>query len=125
MTDDELIGLEHENWIAYLTGVVSRTSRANVTRAGGVVTILTALPFDWFNQILVEHEEATPDGVRAGVARTREQGDRSSFVCARESMIDSSRPCPRGAGARWGGDLDARHGRDPDRAGLDRTTFGS
>jgi len=47
MTDDDLIGLEHENWIAYLTGVVSCTSRANVTRAGGVVTILTALPFDW------------------------------------------------------------------------------
>ena len=59
MTDDELIALEHENWIAYLTGVVSCTSQATVTRAGGVVTILTGLPFDWFNQVLVEHEEAT------------------------------------------------------------------
>ena len=74
MTDDELIALEHENWIAYLTGVVSCTTRASVTRAGGVVTILTGLPFDWFNQVLVEHEEATPDGVLAGVARAREQG---------------------------------------------------
>ena len=68
MRDDELIALEHENWIAYLTGVVSCTSRASVTRAGGVVTILTGLPFDWFNQVLVEHEEATPEGVLAGVS---------------------------------------------------------
>jgi hypothetical protein len=64
MTDDELIAREHENWIAYLTGVVSCTSGANVTRVGGVVTILIGLPFDWFNQVLVEHEEATPDGRR-------------------------------------------------------------
>ena len=70
MTDDELIALEHENWIAYLTGVVPCTSGATV-RAGGVVTILTGLPFDWFNQVLVEHEEATPGGMLAGVARAR------------------------------------------------------
>jgi GNAT superfamily N-acetyltransferase len=74
MTDDELIALEHENWIAYLTGVVSCTSRVNVIRAGGVVSILTGLPFDWFNQVLVEHDGATPDAVLAGVARAREQG---------------------------------------------------
>ena len=86
MTDDELIALEHENWIAYLTGVVSCTSRATVTRAGGVVTILTGLPFDWFNQVLVEHEEATPDGVLAGVARAREQGD--PFVVRLREGID-------------------------------------
>jgi GNAT superfamily N-acetyltransferase len=74
MTDDELIALEHENWIAYLTGVVSCTSRANVVRAGGVVSILTGLPFDWFDQVLVEHDGATPDAVLAGVARARERG---------------------------------------------------
>ena len=28
MVDDELIALEHENWIAYLTGVVRCTARA-------------------------------------------------------------------------------------------------
>ena len=39
MTDEEQIALEHENWIAYLTGVVSCTKRANVTRDEGVVTI--------------------------------------------------------------------------------------
>ncbi len=71
MTYGEPAALEHENWIAYLTGVVSCTSRANVTRAGGMVTILTGLPFDWFNQILIEREDATParvvaDGVVEG-----------------------------------------------------------
>jgi GNAT superfamily N-acetyltransferase len=86
MTDEELIALEHENWIAYLTGVVSCTSGANVTRVGGVVTILTGLPFDWFNQVLVEHEEATPDGVLAGVARAREQ--RGPFVVRLREGID-------------------------------------
>ena len=86
MTDDELIALEHENWIAYLTGVVSCTSRATVTRAGGVVTIMTGLPFDWFNQVLVEHEQATPDGVLAGVARLREQG--GPFVVRLREGID-------------------------------------
>ncbi len=86
MTGDELIALEHENWIAYLTGVVSCASQATVTHAGGVVTILTGLPFDWFNQVLVEHEEATRDGVLAGVARAREQGD--PFVVRLREGID-------------------------------------
>ena len=76
MTDDELIALEHENWIAYLTGVVRCSSQARVTRAGGAVAILSGLPFDWFNQVLVEHEQASPDAVLAGVAQAREQGDR-------------------------------------------------
>ena len=86
MTDDELMALEHKNWIAYLTGVVSCTSRANVIRAGGVVTILTGLPFDWFNQVLVEHEVATPDAVLDAVARAREQGD--PFVVRLRDGID-------------------------------------
>jgi GNAT superfamily N-acetyltransferase len=86
MTDDELIAIEHENWIAYLTGVVRCTSGANVSRAGSVVTILTGLPFDWFNQVMVEHEEATQDSLLAGVARAREQGD--PFVVRLREGID-------------------------------------
>jgi len=35
MTYGERVVLEHENWIAYLTGVVTCTSRSNVTRTGG------------------------------------------------------------------------------------------
>jgi len=86
MTNAELIALEHENWIAYLTGVVSCTGRASVTRVGGLVTILSGLPFDWFNQVLVEHEGATRDGVLAAVARAREQ--RGSFVVRLREGID-------------------------------------
>ena len=97
MTDAELIALEHENWIAYLTGVVSCTSEATVKRAGGVVTILSGLPFDWFNQVLVEHEEATPDGVLAGVARAREQGD-PFVVRLREGLDDRFVRTMAGAG---------------------------
>jgi ribosomal protein S18 acetylase RimI-like enzyme len=86
MTDDELTALEHANWIAYLTGVVACSPHANVTRTGGVVSILTGLPFDWFNQILVEHDDATPAGVLAGVARAREHGD--PFVVRLREGID-------------------------------------
>jgi GNAT superfamily N-acetyltransferase len=86
MKDDELIALEHQNWIAYVTGVVSCTSHAKVARAGGVVTILTGLPFDWFNQVLIEREEATAAGVLAGVAQARERGD--PFVVRLREGVD-------------------------------------
>ncbi len=90
MTDVELAALEHENWIAYLTGVVRCSRQASVTRAQGTVTILSGLPFDWFNQVLVEHAHATPNGVRAAVARARglagAQGD--PFVVRLRDGID-------------------------------------
>ena len=86
MMDDELAALEHENWIAYLTGVVSCTSRAAVTRAGGVVTILAGLPMDWFNQVLIEREEATPADVLVAVAQARPVGDH--FVVRLREGID-------------------------------------
>jgi len=86
MTHHELVALEHENWIAYVTGVVSCTSRAKVSRAGGVVTVLTGLPMDWFNQVLIEREEATPAGVLAGVTEARERGD--NFVVRLREGID-------------------------------------
>jgi len=75
MPSDERAALEHENWIGYLTGVVSCASRAAVTRVGGVVTILTGLPFDWFNQVLIEQNDATPASLLAGVAQARERGN--------------------------------------------------
>jgi GNAT superfamily N-acetyltransferase len=86
MTSDELVALEHENWIAYVTGVASCSSQAKVIRAGGVMTLLTGLPMDWFNQVLIEREEATPAGVLAGVAQARERGDH--FVVRLREGID-------------------------------------
>jgi GNAT superfamily N-acetyltransferase len=97
MTPDELISLEHANWIAYLTGVVSCTNRANVIRAAGVVTILTGLPMDWFNQVLIEHDDATPAAVLAGVAQARER--RYPFVVRlREGLDDWLIPTLTGEG---------------------------
>jgi GNAT superfamily N-acetyltransferase len=66
--------LEHANWIAYLTGVIACTDGAEVVRDGGVVTILSGLPFDWFNQVLVETDSATSDDVLSGVDRGRRYG---------------------------------------------------
>lgn len=86
MTHDELAALEHENWIAYLTGVVSCSRRAQVTRGGGVVTILTGLPFDWFNQVLVEGAAAQSADILAGVALARER--RHQFVVRLREGVD-------------------------------------
>jgi GNAT superfamily N-acetyltransferase len=80
------VALEHENWIGYLTGVVSCTSRSRVARDGGAVAILTGLPFDWFNQVLIEGEHATPAGVLSGIAMARERGD--PFVVRLRNGID-------------------------------------
>jgi hypothetical protein len=87
MVHDELVALEHDNWITYVTGVVTCTSRAVVTRANGLVSVMTGLPMDWFNQILIEGEEATPAGVLAAVARAREL-DRDFVVRLREGIDD-------------------------------------
>ena len=86
MTYGERVVLEHENWIAYLTGVVTCTGRAKVTRTGGTVAILTGLPMDWFNQVLIEREEATPAGVLASVARARAR--KGPFVVRLRQGID-------------------------------------
>jgi N-acetylglutamate synthase len=103
MTDDELAALEHANWIAYVTGVVSCAPGAEVRRAGGVVTVLTGLPMDWFNQVLIEREEATPAGVLAGVARARERGHHF-VVRLREGVDDRFIPTLTQAGLAPTGD---------------------
>jgi hypothetical protein len=71
----ELAALEHENWIAYLTGVVRCTSAGRIHRDGGAVTIGSDIPFDWCNQVLIERPDATPSGLLAvledGIGRDR------------------------------------------------------
>jgi GNAT superfamily N-acetyltransferase len=63
MNTAERAVLEHENWIAYLTGVVRCTNATRVHRHGGAVSILSDIPFDWFNQVLIERPDATPAGL--------------------------------------------------------------
>ena len=58
-----------------------------MTRAGGVVTILTGLPMDWFNQILIEHEEATPAACSSAWPG-RASGDDPFVVRLRERIDD-------------------------------------
>ena len=73
-----------------------------MARVGGVVTVLTGLPFDWFNQVLVEREEATTADVLAGVTLARGRDHPSSFACATALTIASSRRCPtRDWRPRW------------------------
>ncbi len=97
MAVDELGALEHENWIDYLTGVVGCTGRPAVTRADGVVSVMTGLPFDWFNQVLIEQDEATPAGVLAAVAQAREEG-RRFVVRLRDGIDDRLTPTVARAG---------------------------
>jgi len=70
------VALEHESWIAYLTGAVSCASGAKVTREDGVVTILSGLPMDWFDQVLIERAEATPAALLTAVVTARQSGGR-------------------------------------------------
>jgi hypothetical protein len=102
MTSDELVAFEHENWIAYVTGVVRCANRAKVTRSGGVVTLLTGLPMDWFNQVLIEREDATPAGLLAGVGQARERGDHY-VVRLREGIDDRFIPTLTQAGLAQAG----------------------
>ena len=69
MNAAERAALEHENWIAYLTGVVRCADSGRVHREGGTVSIVSDIPFDWFNQVLVERPDATPAGLLAAAER--------------------------------------------------------
>jgi GNAT superfamily N-acetyltransferase len=86
MTGRELADLEHENWIGYLTGVASCNARTTVVRSGGVLTLLTGLPMDWFNQVLIEGERATPAALLDAVNDVRTQSN--GFVVRLRHGID-------------------------------------
>jgi len=58
MTWPDRAALEHENWIAYLTGVGGCSPSVEIHRIGGVVSIQSDMPFDWFNQVLIERNDA-------------------------------------------------------------------
>ena len=83
----DLSALEHENWIGYLTGVASCHARTTVARSGGVITLLTGLPMDWFNQILVEGYDTKPAALLVAVAQARAQ-DIGFVVRLREGIDD-------------------------------------
>jgi GNAT superfamily N-acetyltransferase len=86
MNAAERAALEHENWIAYLTGVVRCTHTARVHRDGGAVSILSDIPFDWFNQVLIERPDATPAGLLAVIEEGLGRG--GSFVVRLRDGVD-------------------------------------
>lgn len=59
MTFPDRAALEHENWIAYLTGVARCTPTVELRRVGSALSLRSTMPFDWFNQVLVERDDAT------------------------------------------------------------------
>ena len=82
----ERAALEHENWIAYLTGVVRCADAARVHRDGGAISILSEIPFDWFNQVLIERSDATTAGLLTGVEEGL--GNAGGFVVRLRDGVD-------------------------------------
>jgi ribosomal protein S18 acetylase RimI-like enzyme len=79
--------LEHENWIAYLTGVTRYGSAVEIRRIGGVVGILSSVPFDWLNQVLVERGDATASDLLAA-AEPASRGADGPIVRLRDGTDD-------------------------------------
>ena len=79
--------LEHENWIAYLTGVGRCSPSVEIGRLGGVVGIRSTMPFDWFNQVLVERDQARASDLLAAASPGR-QGTDGPIVRLRDGIDD-------------------------------------
>jgi ribosomal protein S18 acetylase RimI-like enzyme len=79
--------LEHENWLAYLTGVARRSSLIEVRRTGGVVVIRSSVPFDRFNQVLVERGDARISDLLAA-AGPASRGEDGPIVRLRDGIDD-------------------------------------
>ncbi len=65
MTLPDRAALEHENWVAYLTGVATCTPTVEIRRIGGVLSLRSSMPFDWFDQVLAERDDATASDLLA------------------------------------------------------------
>jgi GNAT superfamily N-acetyltransferase len=66
-----LAALEHENMVEAMTGVAVAVAGARVRRSGGVAFFATGLPIRLFNQVIVEDETATNDGIVEAVGAMR------------------------------------------------------
>jgi ribosomal protein S18 acetylase RimI-like enzyme len=87
MTSPDRPALEHDNWIAYLTGVGRCSEAVKIRRVGGAVGLRSTIPFDWFNQVLVEHDHATTRDLLA-VAGASTQGGDGPIVRLRDGIDD-------------------------------------
>jgi len=87
VTEPDRAALEHENWIAYLTGVGRCNAWVDIERIGGTVSIRSSMPFDWFNQVLVEREDALASDLIAA-ARSGSRSTESHVVRLRDGIDD-------------------------------------
>jgi ribosomal protein S18 acetylase RimI-like enzyme len=87
VTSPDRAALEHENWIAYLTGVGGAAGTVDIERLGGVVGIRSAMPFDWFNQVLVERDHATTSELLAA-AGPRPRAADGTIIRLRQGIDD-------------------------------------
>lgn len=95
MKSPDRAALEHENWIAYLTGVARWTPTVESRRIGGVVGIRSSMPFDWFNQVLVERDDATASDLLTA-ARPATRGGDGPIVRLRDAPTIASFRISRG-----------------------------
>jgi ribosomal protein S18 acetylase RimI-like enzyme len=76
MQPPDLAALEHANMIEAMSRFVSDVQGAHVRRADGVAHIASGIPFVLFNQVLVEDDGATAEGIADAVRMSRSRGDR-------------------------------------------------
>ena len=69
-----LARLEHENLIETFSDGVANAPGSLVWRRDGVVLLASGLPIRFFNQVLIEHEDAAPEAIEAAVGAIRERG---------------------------------------------------
>jgi len=102
MTSPDRAALEHENWIAYLTGVARYRKTVDIRRIGGALGIRSSMPFDWFNQVLVEGQDATASDLLTA-ARPATHGGDGPIVRLRDGIDDRFIPDLTAAGWIAGG----------------------
>jgi len=99
VTSLDRAALEHENWIAYLTGVGSASPSVEIRRIGGVLGIRSDMPFDWFNQVLIERADATATDLLAA-ADLAPREPHGLIVRLRDGTEDRLIPALTGTGWR-------------------------
>ena len=74
MDDATLARLEHGNMLETMVSLIANVSGSLVRRGDGVALLASGLPARFFNQVVIEDDRATADGLATAVATMRERG---------------------------------------------------
>ncbi|GAC1663700.1 MAG: hypothetical protein NVS9B8_03120 [Candidatus Limnocylindrales bacterium] len=74
MDDATLARLEHENMLETMSSFIANVPGRLVRRSDGVALMASGLPARFFNQVVIEDDRATADGLATAVASMRERG---------------------------------------------------